>query len=145
MTPNSYLPYLNAPNDFPSLFYNHLVSHKKHICAYVLTRPHPSNSYKAIFDFHTITAHACQLPAPTLTAHLLSSSTRSSLSPSPTLSLSLSHSLQSSLWLPLAHFWSNQLLVFCSTIVVSSYSNSYELATVIAVSRFSNILATLDY
>ncbi|KAM3175237.1 hypothetical protein ACTXT7_008916 [Hymenolepis weldensis] len=30
-------------------------------------------------------------------------------------------------------FWSNQLLEFCSTIVVSSYSNSYELVTVVAV------------
>ncbi|VUZ41880.1 unnamed protein product, partial [Hymenolepis diminuta] len=30
-------------------------------------------------------------------------------------------------------FWPNQLLVFCSTIVVSSYSNSYELVSVIAV------------
>ncbi|VUZ40388.1 unnamed protein product, partial [Hymenolepis diminuta] len=29
--------------------------------------------------------------------------------------------------------WSNQLLVFCSTIVISSYSNSYELVTVIVV------------
>ncbi|VUZ51310.1 unnamed protein product [Hymenolepis diminuta] len=29
-------------------------------------------------------------------------------------------------------FWSNQLLVFCFIIVVSSYSNSYELVTVIA-------------
>ncbi|VUZ45008.1 unnamed protein product [Hymenolepis diminuta] len=30
-------------------------------------------------------------------------------------------------------FWSTQPLVFCFTIVVSSYSNSYELVTVIAV------------
>ncbi|KAM3187189.1 hypothetical protein ACTXT7_002795 [Hymenolepis weldensis] len=30
-------------------------------------------------------------------------------------------------------FWSNQPLVFCSTIIASSYSNSYELVTVIAV------------
>ncbi|VUZ55741.1 unnamed protein product, partial [Hymenolepis diminuta] len=30
-------------------------------------------------------------------------------------------------------FWSNQLLVSCSTIVVSSYPNSYELVTEIAV------------
>ncbi|KAM3182405.1 hypothetical protein ACTXT7_012460 [Hymenolepis weldensis] len=29
--------------------------------------------------------------------------------------------------------WSNQLLVLCSTIVVSSYSNSYELMTIVAV------------
>ncbi|VUZ41195.1 unnamed protein product [Hymenolepis diminuta] len=30
-------------------------------------------------------------------------------------------------------FCSNQLLVFCSTIVVSSYSNSYDLMIIIAV------------
>ncbi|VUZ54289.1 unnamed protein product [Hymenolepis diminuta] len=30
-------------------------------------------------------------------------------------------------------FWSDQVLVFCSTIVVSSYSNTYELVTVVAV------------
>ncbi|VUZ55266.1 unnamed protein product [Hymenolepis diminuta] len=30
-------------------------------------------------------------------------------------------------------FWPNQLLVFCSTIVASSYLNSYGLVTVIAV------------
>ncbi|VUZ40974.1 unnamed protein product [Hymenolepis diminuta] len=30
-------------------------------------------------------------------------------------------------------FWSDQLLVFCFTIFVSSYSNSYELVTVIAI------------
>ncbi|VUZ45618.1 unnamed protein product, partial [Hymenolepis diminuta] len=33
-------------------------------------------------------------------------------------------------------FWSIQLLVFCSTIVVGSYSNSYELVTVVAVVNF---------
>ncbi|KAM3177775.1 hypothetical protein ACTXT7_003887 [Hymenolepis weldensis] len=72
-----------------SPFYNRLVSPKKYICAHVLTRPYPSGSYKAIFVFHTITTHACQLPAPTLLAHLLSSSARSPLCQS--LSLSLSH------------------------------------------------------
>ncbi|VUZ54813.1 unnamed protein product [Hymenolepis diminuta] len=35
--------------------------------------------------------------------------------------------------LVMASFWSSQLLVFCSTIVVSSCSNSNELVTVVAV------------
>ncbi|VUZ55352.1 unnamed protein product [Hymenolepis diminuta] len=35
--------------------------------------------------------------------------------------------------LVVASLWPIQLLVFCFTIVVSSYSNSYELVTVIAV------------
>ncbi|VUZ57105.1 unnamed protein product [Hymenolepis diminuta] len=52
-----------------------------------------SDSYKAIFVFHTITMHAHQLPTPTLPAHLLSSSARSS----PYLSLSL---VSNSLWFP---------------------------------------------
>ncbi|VUZ50106.1 unnamed protein product, partial [Hymenolepis diminuta] len=30
-------------------------------------------------------------------------------------------------------FWSNQLLVFCATIVVRSYSNGYGLVTIVAV------------
>ncbi|VUZ46282.1 unnamed protein product, partial [Hymenolepis diminuta] len=30
-------------------------------------------------------------------------------------------------------FWSSQLLVFCPTVVVSSYSNNYELVTVAAI------------
>ncbi|KAM3170930.1 hypothetical protein ACTXT7_017625, partial [Hymenolepis weldensis] len=62
-------------------FYNSLVSPKKHICAHVLARPYPSDSNKAIFVFHSITTHAGQLPAPTLPAHLLSSSLRSHLYP----------------------------------------------------------------
>ncbi|VUZ40739.1 unnamed protein product [Hymenolepis diminuta] len=45
---------------------------------------------QAIFIFHTRTTHACQLPVPTLPAHLLSSSARPPLS----LSLSLCHSFQ---------------------------------------------------
>ncbi|KAM3186121.1 hypothetical protein ACTXT7_004953, partial [Hymenolepis weldensis] len=79
MTRKPYQPCLNAPIDLP-FFYNHLVSPKKHICAHVLARPYPSDSNKAIFVFHTITTHACQLPAHTPPAHLLSSSVRSSLS-----------------------------------------------------------------
>ncbi|VUZ42110.1 unnamed protein product [Hymenolepis diminuta] len=59
-----------------------------------------------------------------LPAYLLSSSTHSL----PYLSLSYFKPVVVSL----NTFWSNQLLV-CSTIVVSSYSNSYESVTVIAV------------
>ncbi|KAM3185488.1 hypothetical protein ACTXT7_006255 [Hymenolepis weldensis] len=77
MTHNPYLPWLNVPINFP-LFHYRLVSPKKHICAHVLTRPYLSDSYKAIFVYTSITTHACQLPAPTLPAHL-SSSARSSL------------------------------------------------------------------
>ncbi|KAM3186170.1 hypothetical protein ACTXT7_004906 [Hymenolepis weldensis] len=58
--------------------------------------------------------------------HLLCSSTLSSLSPS----LSIASILVAA---SLNAFWSKQLLVFCSTIVVSSYSNSYKLVTVVAV------------
>ncbi|VUZ45641.1 unnamed protein product [Hymenolepis diminuta] len=56
--------------------------------------------------------HACRLRAPML------------------LSLSLSLLL---VVVSLTTFWSTQLLVFCFTIFVSSYSNSYELVTVIVV------------
>ncbi|KAM3175453.1 hypothetical protein ACTXT7_008481 [Hymenolepis weldensis] len=73
---------------FP-LFCNRLVSPEKHICAHVLARPYPSDSYKALFVFHSITTHAGHLRAPTLPAHLLSSSARSPLSLSLSLSLSL--------------------------------------------------------
>ncbi|KAM3185687.1 hypothetical protein ACTXT7_005857 [Hymenolepis weldensis] len=63
-----------------------LFSPKKHIYAYVLARPYPSESYKALFVFLTIPTHAGQLGAPAPTAHLFSSSAR--------ISLSLTHSLQ---------------------------------------------------
>ncbi|VUZ40306.1 unnamed protein product [Hymenolepis diminuta] len=33
-------------------------------------------------------------------------------------------------------FWSNQLLTFCTTSVVNSYSNSYGLVTVVAIICF---------
>ncbi|KAM3183885.1 hypothetical protein ACTXT7_009470, partial [Hymenolepis weldensis] len=56
-----------------------LVSAKKCICAHVLARPYPSDSYKAIFVFHPRTTHTCQILAPTLPAQLLSSSARSPL------------------------------------------------------------------
>ncbi|VUZ39755.1 unnamed protein product [Hymenolepis diminuta] len=70
--------------------------------------------------------HACQLPAPTPPVHLPSSSARSPLYPS--FSLTCFKLVVASL----NTFWSNQLLVFCSTIVVSSYSNSYEIVIIIA-------------
>ncbi|VUZ51075.1 unnamed protein product [Hymenolepis diminuta] len=60
-------------------FYNRLVSPKKYICAHVLTRPYPNDSYKAVFIFHAITTRACQLPASTLPINLLSSTARSPL------------------------------------------------------------------
>ncbi|VUZ51013.1 unnamed protein product, partial [Hymenolepis diminuta] len=60
----------------------------------------------------------------TLPVHLLSPSTRSPRS------LSLASILVVA---SLNTFWSNQFLVLLFTIVVSSYSNSYELVTVIAV------------
>ncbi|KAM3178979.1 hypothetical protein ACTXT7_001486 [Hymenolepis weldensis] len=67
------------------------------------------------------------LPALTLPSHLLSSSARSSFS-----------LLFASIFVvaPLNTFWSDQLLVFCFTIVVSPYSNSYELVTVVAVASY---------
>ncbi|VUZ42670.1 unnamed protein product [Hymenolepis diminuta] len=86
MTHNPYLPCLNKPIAFPP-FHNSLVSHRKHIRAHALTRPYPSDSYKAVFVFHTRTTLAYQLPAPTLPVHFLSSSTRSA-------SVSLCHSFQ---------------------------------------------------
>ncbi|VUZ40880.1 unnamed protein product, partial [Hymenolepis diminuta] len=51
----------------------------KYIYTHFLAHPYPSDSYKVVFVFYTRTAHACQLPVPTLPAHLLSSSARSSL------------------------------------------------------------------
>ncbi|KAM3186656.1 hypothetical protein ACTXT7_003862 [Hymenolepis weldensis] len=104
-------------------FYNSLVSPKKYICAHVLTRPYPSDSYKAIFVFHSITMQTCHIPAATLPAHLLSSSAFSPLY------LSLSLTRFKLVVASLKTFWSNQLLVFCPTIVTSSYSNSYEFVT----------------
>ncbi|VUZ51633.1 unnamed protein product [Hymenolepis diminuta] len=47
------------------LFYNRPISPKKHICDHALARPYPKLT------------HAFQLPAPTLPAHLLSSSAHS--------------------------------------------------------------------
>ncbi|VUZ55778.1 unnamed protein product [Hymenolepis diminuta] len=108
---------------FPSFSNNNLASPKMRICAHALAWPYPSDSNKATFVSHTITTHAYQLAATTLPAHLLPSPARSPLY------FSLCHSYQYSLRL-------NQLLVFCFTIVVSSYSNSYELMTAIIVFIF---------
>ncbi|VUZ40444.1 unnamed protein product [Hymenolepis diminuta] len=68
-------------------------SPKKHICAHILARPYPNDSHKAIFVFHSIITHACQLPAPRLPVHLLFSSVCSLLY----LSLSI---VSNSLWFP---------------------------------------------
>ncbi|KAM3171166.1 hypothetical protein ACTXT7_017168, partial [Hymenolepis weldensis] len=62
-----------------------------YICAYVLTRPYPSDSYGPIFVFPSNNAFVSVTGSYTLTAHLLSSSARS---PLPTyLSLSLASML----------------------------------------------------
>ncbi|VUZ56743.1 unnamed protein product [Hymenolepis diminuta] len=57
MKHDSYLSCLNAPIDFPP-FYNHLVSHKRHICAHALAEPYPGDSYKASLVFYTRITHA---------------------------------------------------------------------------------------
>ncbi|KAM3171782.1 hypothetical protein ACTXT7_015914 [Hymenolepis weldensis] len=80
----------------------------KYIRAHVLARPYP------------ITGSYAFLSSPLFPNSLLS------------LSLLLASILDLA---SLSTFWSNQLLVFCSTIVVSPYSNSYELVTVVAVVR----------
>ncbi|VUZ44897.1 unnamed protein product, partial [Hymenolepis diminuta] len=67
--------------------------------------------------------------APTRPAHLLSSSAHSLLY----ISLSLTHTRFKLVVASLNTFWSNLILVFCSTVIVSSYSNSCELVTVIGV------------
>ncbi|VUZ54877.1 unnamed protein product, partial [Hymenolepis diminuta] len=66
-----------------------------------------------------------QVPVPTLPVHPLSSSIRFSLYFSLIRFRLVVASLNT--------FWSNQILAFCSTIFVSSYSNSCELATIIAI------------
>ncbi|KAM3184243.1 hypothetical protein ACTXT7_008748 [Hymenolepis weldensis] len=119
MMHNPYLPCLNAPIAFPLsiTFSFHLKSTSALMFSLGLTQvTHMKPSL-----FSTITTHAGQLRAPALTAHLLSSSARS---------LSVTHFKP--VIASLNTFWSNQLLVFCSTIAVSSYSNSYELVTVTA-------------
>ncbi|VUZ42034.1 unnamed protein product, partial [Hymenolepis diminuta] len=79
-------------------------------CAHVLTSPYPSNLYKVIFVFHSIITHACLLPALTFPTHLLSSSACFPLYLSLTRLKLVVASLNT--------FRSNQLLVFCSTIVI---------------------------
>ncbi|VUZ48478.1 unnamed protein product [Hymenolepis diminuta] len=63
---------------FSCPFYNRLVSPKS-TSALILSRRLTQVAYKVIFVFHTIATHVCQLPAPMLPAHLLTSSTRSPL------------------------------------------------------------------
>ncbi|VUZ46490.1 unnamed protein product [Hymenolepis diminuta] len=79
MTHDPYLPCQTRPSMSP-LFYNRLASHKKHICTHALARPYLSDSYKAIFVFHTETTHASRLRTPTRPIRLLSSSARCPLS-----------------------------------------------------------------
>ncbi|VUZ47401.1 unnamed protein product [Hymenolepis diminuta] len=78
MVHNRYPSCLNTPIAVPTL-YNCLVSLKKYVCTHVFVRPYPNDSYKTLFSTQKIT-HVCQLPAPTLPVHLLSSSVRSNLS-----------------------------------------------------------------
>ncbi|VUZ43916.1 unnamed protein product [Hymenolepis diminuta] len=106
--------------------YNFLILLKMHICAHVLARPYPSDSIKLSLFF---TQEQCT----PVSYRLLRSLLTSSLSQHAPFSISLLHSFKKLIVGALHTFWSNQLLVFCSTIVVSSYSNSYELPTVFAV------------
>ncbi|KAM3180825.1 hypothetical protein ACTXT7_015547 [Hymenolepis weldensis] len=86
--------------------------------------------YSRLYSFKSTsmpyTTQACQLPAPTPPP--IPSVPQSS-------ALSLLSQLLASILLvaSLNTLWSNQLLVFCSTIGVSSYSKSHELVTVVAV------------
>ncbi|VUZ57280.1 unnamed protein product [Hymenolepis diminuta] len=82
---------------------------------------------KLLLFFQTTNTDTCQLLPPTLPAHLLSSSARSPLS------IHLFLTRFKLVVASLNKFWSNQLLVFCCTIVVCSYSDSRELETVITV------------
>ncbi|VUZ44667.1 unnamed protein product [Hymenolepis diminuta] len=66
MTYDPHLSCLNTPIDFPLSITS---SFRLKI-----------DSYKAIFAFHSVTMHACQLPAPTFPAHLLLPSLSPSLS-----------------------------------------------------------------
>ncbi|VUZ39862.1 unnamed protein product [Hymenolepis diminuta] len=81
-------------------------------------------SNKTLVDGSTL-KYKISLPAPTLPAHLLSSSARSPLYPS--FSLTCFKLVVASL----NTVRSNQFLAFYFTIVVSSYSNGYELVFVI--------------
>ncbi|VUZ49501.1 unnamed protein product [Hymenolepis diminuta] len=122
MTPRRHVQTL--PSISP-LFYYRLVSPKNHICAYILMPPYPSDSYKALFSAQEQSTHISYL--------LLRFLLVFSVPQRAPLSISLSHTRFKHLVIFLNTFWSNQLLVFCSTIVVSCYSNSYELVTVTAV------------
>ncbi|KAM3174016.1 hypothetical protein ACTXT7_011388 [Hymenolepis weldensis] len=52
MRHNPYLSCLNRSINFPP-FYDRPVSSKKYICTHVLSCPHPSDSFKAVFVFHS--------------------------------------------------------------------------------------------
>ncbi|KAM3187484.1 hypothetical protein ACTXT7_002199 [Hymenolepis weldensis] len=91
MTHNPYPPCLNAPIDFPLSITASF--HLKSASALMFSRPYPGDSYKAAFVFcskDNARMHACHLPAPTL--QFIYSLPQHA-------PLSISHSLQSSLWL----------------------------------------------
>ncbi|VUZ46261.1 unnamed protein product [Hymenolepis diminuta] len=99
------------------LFYNSLVPLKS---TFALARPYTSD---CLCSSTLDKTRACQLSAPTFPSHLLSSSALSRLSLLPTSILVVTSSNT---------FCPSQLLVF-SFPIVSSYSNSYELVTVVAI------------
>ncbi|VUZ52347.1 unnamed protein product [Hymenolepis diminuta] len=81
-------------------------------------------THKFVFLFPLKIAHTCQLPVHTLPVHLLC------FSASPSLSLLLASTLVVAY---LNTSWSSQPLVFCSSIDVSSYLNSYKSVTVVVI------------
>ncbi|KAM3182372.1 hypothetical protein ACTXT7_012510 [Hymenolepis weldensis] len=112
MTHNPYMPCLNAPIDFaPSC--NYLVSSKKHICAHVLARPYPSDSYKAIFLSHKNNARM------SVTSSYAYCSSSLFISTLPSLSLPLSLALV----LVVASFISGLISSWCS--VLQFYAISF--------------------
>ncbi|VUZ44448.1 unnamed protein product, partial [Hymenolepis diminuta] len=76
--------------------------------------------------------------APTLPVHFHSSSARFPLH----LSL-LSPFLLKPYCSSFSTFWSNRLLVFCSTVVARSHSNGYKLVTVVAVVSCQQLIVAL--
>ncbi|VUZ39633.1 unnamed protein product [Hymenolepis diminuta] len=91
-------------------FYNNLVPPKKYICAHVLARLYSSDSHKAIIVFHSNNARV------SVTGFYASYSSPLFLSTLPSLSLSVTgfRLVVASLNI----FYSNQLLVFGTKIVV---------------------------
>ncbi|KAM3171181.1 hypothetical protein ACTXT7_017138 [Hymenolepis weldensis] len=67
---------------YDNTFYSRFILPKMYICTHVLARPHPSDSYKAVFVFHSK-----DNPRWSVTGSYASSSSRLFLSTLPTLSL----------------------------------------------------------